>query len=269
MQFQNRCDGLFRGAALTSLLLVFGGCGALSLEEELKLGDEGVSEIASTTQLIDDIDIVAYIDDLASSLLAATPSTAHQINIRLIDSETFSAFTIAGGNIYLTTGAILACRNVSELASILSHEIAHVSLGHISDSYRRFRTSKMAASITGITLAIATGNPFIIGAGDFAANLGSSIFIGSHTRESEREADDLAFRVMQQAGYDPRSQLTLLGRIRASTLTLETLPPFLLTHPVPEERMASVEERLRNLPSNPSLRINDKGKLEAIQKRLL
>jgi len=92
---------------------------------------------------------------------------------------------------------------VFKLASILAHEIAHVKASHISTNYRYFQTSNTIAELAGITLAIATGNPFVAGAGDVTANMGSSAFIGAYSRESEREADELAFRIMQNAGYAP------------------------------------------------------------------
>ena len=144
-----------------------------------------------------------YIERLINKLLSVSPSTSQGITFRIIESDTFSAFAIPGGNIYLTKGTIMACRNVSELASIIAHEIAHVKAGHISTNYRRFQTSNTIAELAGITLAIATGNPFVAGAGDVTANMGSSAFIGAYSRESEREADELAFRIMQNAGYAP------------------------------------------------------------------
>ena len=260
---------LSRNFLLLSVMFVVSGCGALSLEQESRLGEEGIASIASTTTLVSDAEVVTYIDQLTAILLSASPPTSQVITLRIINSEVFSAFSIAGGNIYLTTGTILACRNVSELASILAHEIAHVNQGHISKAYRRNQASRTIAELAGITLALATGNPFVAGVGDLTANLGSSAYIGIHSRASEREADELAFHIMQGAGYDPRSQLTLLVRLRALTLGLETPPPFLLTHPLPEERIAETESRLQGITEYQGYTVNDKGKLEAIQRRLL
>ncbi|MBL4819618.1 MAG: M48 family metalloprotease [Gammaproteobacteria bacterium] len=249
-------------------MILISGCGALSLDEENRLGDEEVIRIASNTSGVTDPEIIAYIDEVVANLLAASPAGAQEITLRIINSEAFNSFAIAGGNIYLTTGTILACRNVSELASILAHEIAHVKQGHITNGYRRYQASRKTAQLAGITLAIATGNPFIAGAGDVAANMGSSIYIGIHSRASETEADELAYHIMQGAGYDPRSQLTLLARLRISTIGQEIPPPFLLTHPLPQERMTETENRLRLFTEKKGFKVNDEGRLEAIQNRL-
>ena len=243
-------------------------CSTLSMEDEFQIGEEQVREIASSTSLVTDETVIAYIDDLTGRLLAATTPNSYEIKFRIIASDAFSAFAIPGGNIYLTKGTIKASRNVSELASILAHEISHVKRGHIRDTYRRFQTSKRGADFAGIALAILTGNPFIAGAGDLAANLGSGVYIGTHSRDREREADADAFRIMSDAGFDPRSQLTLLARLSIFMIDQETPPPMLMTHPLPDERVEEVRNRLQQPLDKQIVIINDKGRLEAIQARL-
>lgn len=259
---------LFRTLWTLSAMAVVSGCGVLSWEQESRIGEEQVAEIARTSSLVSDNEIIEYIGNLTTKLLAASPPTSQQISFRIIHSNVFSAFAIPGGNIYLTTGTIMACNNVSELASILAHEIGHVQAGHISRDYRRYQTSRTAAELAGITLAVVTGNPFVAGAGDLAANLGSSVYIGVHSRDSEREADELAFLIMQEAGYDPRSQITLLMRLAVFSIGQSTTPPFLLTHPLPDERVDDASIRSQLLSGSQRYTVNDGGRLESIQSKL-
>jgi predicted Zn-dependent protease len=240
----------------------------LSVEDERQLGEEQISLIASNSSLVTDQSVVQYISDLTNRLVAVSTPGPHEIEIRIIDSDAFSAFAVPGGNIYITKGVIKACRNISELASIVAHELSHVNRGHIRSTYNSFRTSRQAAEFAGITLALLTGNPFIAGAGDVAANLSSDIYIGSHSRDREREADTDAFNIMLEAGFDPRSQLTLLARLQASTIGQETAPAMLMTHPLPDERVAEVRNRLQQLSEVTNLQINDDGNLELMQARL-
>jgi predicted Zn-dependent protease len=249
-------------------ILILPACGTLSIEDERELGKEQVELVAANSNMVTDQSVEQYLEELTTRLLAATEPGPYEIEFRIIDSDAFSAFAVPGGNIYLTKGTIKACRNVSELASILAHEISHVNRGHIRSTYRSFRNSQRAADFAGITLALLTGNPFIAGAGDLAANLGSGVYIGSHSREREREADADAFKIMTAAGFDPRSQLTLLARLQASTIGQETAPQMLMTHPLAEERIAEVRNRLQQQSDLASLEVNDDGRLEEIQTRL-
>ncbi len=243
-------------------------CGSLSLEQEERLGEQQVAELNSELNLVNDPIVVDYIEQLGASLIAALTDDFYEIRFRVIYSDALNAFAIAGGNIYVTTGAILASRNVAELASIMAHEIAHVQSGHIRSHFQRFRNSRATAEFTGITLALLTGNPFLAGAGDVAANLGSSAYIAAHTREAEREADSLAFQLLVTAGFDPRSQLTLLSRLQVASLERELPMPFLLSHPLPAERVADTRVRLETVDAGERWRVNDEGRLQAVQQLL-
>jgi len=251
------------------LLSLVSACGTLTLEQEKELGDEQVAQLNEQVSLVTARPVVGYVNQLGGELLAAAPASGYQVSFRVINSNALNAFAIAGGNIYVTTGAIVASRNSAELASILAHEIAHVRLGHIRDHYHRFRNTRTAAELTAITIALITGNPFLAGAGDFAANVGSSAYVASHSREAERDADSMAFEIMLAAGFDPRSQLTLLSRLHAASLVQDTPLPFLLSHPLPAERVEEARLRISGVSQRDTWQIRDGGSLEEIQALLL
>ena len=244
-------------------------CGSLSREDEQRLAEQQVAQLESEVTVVGNRDVAQYIDQLGTRLLAVIPDQSYQYRFRVVRSDVLNAFALAGGNIYLTTGAILASRNIAELASILAHEIAHSQAGHIREHFYRFRNSRTTAELTGITLALITGNPFLAGAGDVAANLGTSAYIASHTRDAEREADARAFAMMRAAGFDPRSQLTLLARLHVASINQQVPMPFLLSHPLPAERVEEARARLTGLAEEQQLQVNDAGSLEEIQQILI
>jgi predicted Zn-dependent protease len=217
-------------------------------------------------KLIDDPVVVNYVDALVKQLLAVTTAPP-DIEIRIIATDGFNAFAISGNNVYLTAGTIKASANVAELASIIAHELAHVIEGHQRRFYRSFKATRAVANVAGVALALATGNPFLIGAGGVASDIGASTYINTHTREQERAADELAFQLMFDAGFDPRSQLTLFGRLDLYR-DRPDIPVFLQTHPLPKERIENTRARLAALPSGARLRVHDNGALENIQARL-
>jgi beta-barrel assembly-enhancing protease len=233
----------------------------------MALGAEQVQEINASLQLVNDAAVSTYIDALVAQLLADIPAP-EGINVRIIDSDGFNAFAISGNNIYLTAGAIKASNNIAELASILAHELAHVLQGDQRQFYRSFKTTRTLANMAGVALALATGNPFLIGAGGIASDVGASTYISTHTRIQERAADELAFRLMLDAGFDPRSQLTLFSRLNIYANNRPDVPVFLQTHPLPQERIENTQARLASLPSGQRLRVGDSGALEEIKGRL-
>ncbi len=241
-------------------------CASLTPEEEMAMGEEQVQEINASIQLIDDPDVVNYVDVLVKQLLAGT-STPDDVTVRIIDTDNFNAFAISGNNIYLTAGTIKASNNVAELASIVAHELAHVIEGHQRSFYRSRKATRAVANVAGVALALATGNPFLVGAGGVASDIGASTYINTHTREQERAADEVAFKLMLDAGYDPRSQLTLFGRLDLYR-DRPDMPAFLQTHPLPQERIQNTQARLASVPGGPRLRVHDDGALENIKTRL-
>ena len=243
-------------------------CRSLSVEDEQILGEQQVEQLESEVELVGNQEVIDYVEQLGRDLLAASPDQTYHYRFGVIRSDALNAFAIAGGNIYVSTGAILASRNVAELASIMAHEIAHIQAGHIREHYYRFRNSRTTAELTGITLALITGNPFLAGAGDLAANFGTSAYIASHTREAEREADARAFAIMSAAGFDPRSQLTLLARLHAASISQQGAMPFLLSHPLPADRVEEARIRLLERGQERNMQINDGGSLERIQQIL-
>jgi predicted Zn-dependent protease len=144
----------------------------------MALGAEQVQEINASLQLVNDAAVSTYIDALVAQLLADIPAP-EGINVRIIDSDGFNAFAISGNNIYLTAGAIKASNNIAELASILAHELAHVLQGDQRQFYRSFKTTRTLANMAGVALALATGNPFLIGAGGIASDVGASTYIST------------------------------------------------------------------------------------------
>lgn len=249
------------------LILMCSACASMTPEEAAALGEQQVQEINASIELIDDPAVLAYVDALVTELLVGQPAL-DGIEVRIIANDGFNAFAISGSNIYLTAGTIKASNNVAELASILAHELAHVIHGDQREFYRSFNATRAAANVAGVALALATGNPFLVGAGGVASDIGATTYINTHTRAQERAADELAFNLMLAAGYDPRSQLTLFGRLDLYRGDRPDIPAFLQTHPLPQERIESTQARLASLPAGPRLRVHDDGALDKIKTRL-
>ena len=172
----------------------------------------------------------------------------------IIDNPSINAFAAPGGVIGLNTGTILAASSMDELASVVAHEVAHVSQRHYENGADEKRKA-MLMQIGGMLAAIAASTVD----GDAAA----AVMMGSQTaamnssmafsRNNEREADRVGMQIMTQAGYDPRAMPRFFGTMNQQSQLNQVanrfLPSFVRSHPLSNERLSESQSRAQRYPS--------------------
>ncbi len=175
------------------------------------------------------------------------------LSVVIIKDNNINAFAVPGGLIGINAGVISAAESMDEVASVLAHEIAHLSLRH----YERSSEDKgklMAMQIGGLLAAIAASSA----SGDAAA----AMMIGSQTlsmesqaknsRAHEREADRVGMQILSAAGYDaramPRFFDTLQQKIKINQHKSSYLPSFAQSHPFTLERLSEASSRASHYP---------------------
>ncbi len=172
----------------------------------------------------------------------------------IIDNPSINAFAAPGGVIGVNTGTILAASSMDELASVVAHEVAHVSQRHY-ESGADERKKAMLMQIGGMLAAIAAS----AADGDAAA----AVMMGSQTaamnssmafsRNNEREADRVGMQIMNQAGYDPRAMPRFFGTMNQKSQLNQVanrfLPSFVRSHPLSNERLSESQSRAQRYPS--------------------
>lgn len=172
----------------------------------------------------------------------------------IIDNPSINAFAAPGGVIGLNTGTILAASSMDELASVVAHEVAHVSQRHYENGADEKRKA-MLMQIGGMLAAIAASTAD----GDAAA----AVMMGSQTaamnssmafsRNNEREADRVGMQIMTQAGYDPRAMPRFFGTMNQQSQLNQVanrfLPSFVRSHPLSNERLSESQSRAQRYPS--------------------
>ncbi len=172
--------------------------------------------------------------DVTGRLVAASerPSEAYQVTI--LNSPVVNAFALPNGRLYVTRGLLALANDTAEVAAVLSHEIAHVTLRHASSRSELQARSELLTQVTQTVL----NNP------DEAALLRdrSRFTIASFSRSQELEADQAGVQVLARAGYDPFGAprfLTALGRAGGGTdRNRPSLADMLATHPSTGERIS-------------------------------
>ncbi|HEN21294.1 MAG TPA: tetratricopeptide repeat protein [Desulfobacteraceae bacterium] len=216
---------------------------ALSIEDEKTMGQEFLAQIKKYYEMLDDDNADEFINDLGQYLTTPIEIKSFAYHFYIIKDNTLNAFASPGGHIFLYSGLINSLDSIDELASVICHEIGHVSARHIST---RIKQSKMIsmATMAGILAGVLIGGE-VAGAlvtGSVAAGLQAQL---RFSREDEYQADQLGFKYMKSAGLDPKGMITVLKKIeREDWFGAGRRPAYLLTHPTGPERMANLDSML-------------------------
>lgn len=225
---------------------------ALSIQEEIELGEEFVTRIRKHFEVMEEGFPRQYLDHLGKYLGLSPQTRPFPLRFYIIKDNTLNAFAGPGGHIFIFSGLIRIMDSADELAAILCHEIGHVSARHLS---KRIAQSKKIglATLAGVLAGV------LIGGGPAAeALIAGSMAAGKqaqlhYSRTDERQADHLGFRHMKSTGFDPEAMISTLRKMGSRHwLGNSDIPPYLLTHPTGPERMANLDNMMTNYEFKPT-----------------
>jgi len=227
----------------------------LSLAKEQAVGDSYMRQLRAVAPLMNDAEVNDYIQHLGFKLVENNPSaTDRHFSFFVIDQNSINAFALPGGYIGVHTGLITKTANESELASVIGHEIAHVTQRHMA---RRLELQSQLTipSLAVFIAAILIGSQSKNNDGTMAAVAGaqglSKQAIINHTRSGEAEADRIGIKTMYQAGYDPFAVVTFFEKMQQNSRYLSSGFEFLRTHPLNRNRITDARLRAAELPRRP------------------
>ncbi|MGH8671686.1 MAG: M48 family metallopeptidase, partial [Burkholderiales bacterium] len=218
--------------------------------QERRVGDEVMRSIRNSGALLDDPEIDQYLNGLGYRLLKDTPTGGQDFQFFVIRDRTLNAFALPGGYIGVHTGLIATARTESELASVLAHEIGHVTQRHLARMVAAQKQSTIP-SLAAMAAAIlaASYNPQLANAALTAVQAGAVQRQINFTREHEREADRIGLQILHSAKFDVHAMPEFFERLqRFNRFYDNNAPAYLRTHPLTTERIADIENRLLTLP---------------------
>lgn len=218
----------------------------MSPGQERKLGEDFMRRARRSLAFVDDPEINVYVQNLGQRLVARSDNPNLGFRFFLVSDPSINAFAVPGGFIGIHTGLVLAAQSEAEVASVLAHEIAHITQRHIPRMLAEEQRTMpaMAALLAAVLLAGRGGEAAIALAGATAAQKGINF-----TRAAEEEADRIGIRLLADAGFDPRAMPAFFERMQKMNRLNETnLPEFLATHPVTTARIADSRGRADDYP---------------------
>ncbi|SCZ85693.1 M48 family metalloprotease [Nitrosomonas mobilis] len=220
--------------------------------QERQIGLQIMRQIRADPSYLDDPEVADYLSRIGSRLVAVSDRYVfeHSFEFFALNNSEINAFAMPGGFMGFHSGLITAAQSESELAGVMAHEIAHVTQKHLARMISGSQYPGMIASIAALAIAIlaSRSNPQAGSAVMAATQAGMIQAQLNFTRKHEKEADRIGFDMLVKAGFDPHGMASFFERMQNASRYHESgAPSFLRTHPVTFERIADIQNRVREV----------------------
>ena len=219
-------------------------CG-VSQQQEVQMGQEYSQQINAQLPIVSDPEANRYINVLGDQIATKTSRADLDWHFYIVDSKEVNAFAVPGGYVYVNRGLVERTANMDELAGVLGHEIGHVVRRHSIKQMEK----EQGANI-GITLACVLTNICNSQAAGALINVGGTAVFARFSRQDEAEADQEAIANTIRAGISPNGIVTMFEKLIAERKSRPgSLEGFFATHPLEEDRIASVRATISSIPA--------------------
>jgi predicted Zn-dependent protease len=228
----------------------------LTVGAERRIGDQIMLEGRRDPAYLDDPVLLSYLQSLWNPLVAAArdrgdigsdigPLFAWEVF--LLRDRSVNAFALPGGYVGMHLGMIALATSSDQVASVLAHELAHVTQRHIARSIapsQRASLVAIAALLLGIIAASRTGNSDFANAGIMAGQGAAIQGQLNFSRDMEREADRIGYGLLASAGFDTGGMGAMFERLDAATRLADNNSfPYLRSHPLTVDRISEARNR--------------------------
>jgi predicted Zn-dependent protease len=230
------------------------GTSLFSKEFEHQLGQTWLRIFRSQAPTENDPLLFEYLENLIYELVTHSKLEDRRVELVVVNNASINAFAVPGGVIGVHNGLLLYAQTEDELATVLAHEIAHLSQRHFSRGVE-FRKKQapinLAAMLAGLVIMATAGGD----AGMAAISASQALAQDSalrYSRSNEQEADRVGMQTLVDAGMDPHAAPAMFERmLQASRYTGgDRIPEFMRTHPLSENRIADTRNRARQYPKS-------------------
>ncbi|MFK8026644.1 MAG: M48 family metalloprotease [Gammaproteobacteria bacterium] len=224
----------------------------LSINQEIELGKILVAQVNQRLPVSEDPELRNYLQSLGTRLISGGLNSDFPFYFRLVFDPRINAFAMPGGIVAINSGLLLLSQSESELASVVAHEISHVSQRHIARRYSRQQSLSVLNTIALLGTVLAT-----IYGGDAGQAVGSATLGAfrdaslSYSRSFEQEADRIGMALLINANLDPFGMPRFFERLNAhSKINQSRIPEFLRSHPLTSSRISDSRVRAEQYKNN-------------------
>jgi len=209
----------------------------ISEQQEIELGEREDANTVAQFGLYDSPELQSYVQEVGLSLAAVSERPNLPWSIKVLDDPVVNAMALPGGYVYLTRGILAHLNSEAELATVLGHEIGHVTARH---SANQMSKAQLAGLGLGIGMMV---DPGVAGLSEIA-QMGTQVLFLKFSRDDERQADELGVRYLVKDGYDPRESPQVFEMLRRVSAQSQqgSVPGWMSTHPDPENRSMRMDQ---------------------------
>ncbi len=217
------------------------GCAqTISTQQEVQLGAQYAAEINRQLPIVQDAQINRYINSLGDRIAAGADSRGIDYRFFVVNSDQVNAFAVPGGYVYVNRGLIERTANMSELAGVLGHEIAHVSERHGVEQMARMQQTQLGVNLAYVLLGRQPS-----GVEQAGVQLGAGAFFAKHSRKDENEADSRGVRFVTQAGINPQGMVSFFQTLlREQQRSPSSVEQWFSTHPTTQDRIDHTQQEV-------------------------
>jgi len=241
----------------------------ISPRDEQQIGQAFFWRLQQSSPLIEDPELTSYIQTLGYRLAANSDEPSLAYTFFMVPDPSVNAFAAPGGFIGVHSGLMLTADTEGELASVMAHEIAHITQRHILRSFERSKrlTIPMTAAMIGAAL-LGAADPRAGSAAMMAVQAGGVQMQLDYSRVHESEADNLGMQTLVRAGFEPESMPSFFEKLQKASRFYGggSVPEFLRTHPVTVSRIADARGRAVNYKVTP--RLGDESQFYLMKEKL-
>lgn len=224
------------------------GIQGLSIQKEQQIGDYFMRTARAYLPIIEDPVLNEYLDSVGNKLLINAQNVYFPFEFFIVNDPNLNAAAFLGGKVQVNTGLFIYSDTEDEFASVLAHEISHVTQRHIA-RFIEAQATQSNLSIAGIVGAIAMSliNPtFGMAALSTSVGLSAQTKI-NFTRDNEYEADRIGINLLYQSGFNPQGTTDMFKKLLSMQGNLNPAFTLLIDHPLSQERIAEANYRLHSL----------------------
>jgi len=218
----------------------------MSESQEQQIGAENHGKVLKSYGVVKDSALTSYVNRIGQSLARDTERANVAYTFTLLDSPQVNAFAVPGGYIYITRGILALANDEAEMASVLAHEIGHITARHSAERHTTGVFTQLGAGV----LANVIGDA---GVGN-ALGAGAGLYISSYSRDQEREADTLGVRYLSYDDYAPFAMSGFLGQLNRNEQyetalqgqSQKTTNYYFRSHPLTSERIRLAATEAKN-----------------------
>jgi predicted Zn-dependent protease len=205
----------------------------VSEEDEIKLGQQTDVQIKREYGVYEDARLTAYVDEICQRLGKVSHRPNLNYHFKIVDASVVNAFAVPGGYVYFTRGILANLNNEAELATVMGHEIGHITARHSAQQLSRAQLAQLGLGVGGIFL------PDLVSG---LAQFGVGMLFLSFSRDNERQADALGVEYASRGGYDGAQMANFFESLKKMNPGSDKtgLPSWFSTHPSPDEREQTV-----------------------------